>query len=58
MHMARGNERMPRNIATSFATELPDQVTLYRVPRADDTQSWNVAPPLRTPPHALSAAGG
>jgi hypothetical protein len=40
------DDLVPISISEEFAAELPDRVTLYRVPKADHTQSWNVAPRL------------
>lgn len=36
----------PIEVSEEFAAELPGHVTLYRVPKAAHTQSWNVAPSL------------
>lgn len=38
------DDLVPISISEEFAAELPDHVTLYRVPKADHTQSWNVNP--------------
>lgn len=40
------DDLIPISVSEEFATELPDHVTLYRVPEADHTLSWNVAPNL------------
>lgn len=40
------DELVPISVSEEFAAELPEHVTLYRVPQADHTQSWNVAPRL------------
>jgi uncharacterized protein len=40
------DELVPISISEEFAAELSDHVTLYRVPKADHTQSWNVNPRL------------
>src|SRR5665811_415187 len=40
------DDLVPISISEEFAAELPARVTLYRVPRADHTQSWNVNPRL------------
>lgn len=40
------DDLIPISISEEFAAELPDHVTLYRIPKADHTQSWNVNPRL------------
>jgi len=40
------DDLIPISISEEFAAELPDHVTLYRIPKADHTQSWNVSPRL------------
>lgn len=37
---------VPPSTSDSFAAELPEWVTYYRVPKAEHTQSWNVDPRL------------
>lgn len=37
---------VPISLSEDFAAELPRYVTLYRVPKAGHTQSWNVDPRL------------
>lgn len=39
------DDLVPISISEEFAAELPEHVTLHRVPQADHTQSWNVNPP-------------
>jgi pimeloyl-ACP methyl ester carboxylesterase len=40
------DELVPLSQSEAFARRLPRWVTLYRVPEAGHTQSWNVDPPL------------
>jgi len=40
------DDLIPIEVSEEFAAELPDHVTLHRVPDAAHTQSWNVAPKL------------
>lgn len=40
------DELVPISISEEFTAELPERVTLFRVPNANHTQSWNVAPRL------------
>jgi alpha-beta hydrolase superfamily lysophospholipase len=40
------DDLIPISTSEEFAAELPDHVTVFRVPDAGHTQSWNVAPRL------------
>jgi fermentation-respiration switch protein FrsA (DUF1100 family) len=40
------DELVPISTGEKLAAALPRWVTFHRVPRADHTEAWNVAPPL------------